>query len=107
MTNHNQPSQDKTDSTAIIPPVCQSEQNNTDDSLPEFTLTATPKAMKLTLEISTADLLRAAKANTKAIVPYLLPFLLTAVPYLATLQPHPTESPTIQSQPTLLQNDSQ
>ena len=107
MTNHNQPSQDKTDSTTIIPPVYQSEQKNTDDDLPEFTLTATPKAMKLTLEISTAHLILAAKATAKAIAPYLFPLLLTAAPYLATLQPHPTESPATQSQPTLPQNDRQ
>ena len=107
MTNHNQPSQDKADSTAIIPPICQSEPRNTDDDLPEFTLTATPKAMKLTVEISTADLIRAANATAKAIAPYLLPLLLTAAPYLTTLQPHPTESPATQSQPALPQNDRQ
>ena len=107
MTNHNQPSQDKTYNTAITDPVYQPEEKNTDDDLSEFTISATQKTMKITLEISIADLTRAAKATAKAIAPYLIPFLLTAFPYLATLQPHPIESPTTQSQPMFPKTDRQ
>ena len=108
MTNHNQPSQDKTDNTAITDLVYQPEEKNTDDDLSEFTISATQKTMKITLEISIADLTRAAKATAKAIAPYLIPFLLMAFPpYLNALQPHPIESPATQSQPMSPKTDRQ